>query len=306
MVGPGSSDGLAKLEAVLRRRRRARILRWVAWVGVLGLAGGVAFWLLRGEQQPAPVPVAEAPEVPAREPVEREPARTPEPAKPEAPAPTAPAPEPEPLPPLGKSDAAVREAARALSSDPHLDIWLGVQDLVRRFVLAVVTVQEGKSPRKPLAHLAPAGPFRARSDDDGRITTHPASYARYDGVATVVASLDAQACARLYRRFEPLLEEVYDQIGPPDESLRDAVARAAAEILSAPRVEGEPALVFHVNHYRYRDPDLEDLSGAQKLVLRTGPDNARRIQAKVREVALALGIPAAKLPATPRHPISSP
>jgi len=145
-----------------------------------------------------------------------------------------------------------------------------------------------------------------RTGGDGRITTDPASYTRYDEIARVLAALDPEACAALYRRFEPLVDEVHAGLGAPDTPLRDVLGRAAAELLVAPRVIGEPELVFHVNHYRYADPNLERLSGAQKLVLRTGPANARRIQDKLREIALALGVPERDLPETPVHRVGAP
>ena len=48
--------------------------------------------------------------------------------------------------------------------------------------------------------------------------------------------------------------------------------------------------------YAYVDPRLESLSAAQKQLLRMGPENVRTIQAKLREIALALGIPDSRLP----------
>ena len=36
--------------------------------------------------------------------------------------------------------------------------------------------------------------------------------------------------------------------------------------------------------YKYTDERLENLDGPQKQLLRTGPDNMRRIKAKLREI----------------------
>lgn len=47
----------------------------------------------------------------------------------------------------------------------------------------------------------------------------------------------------------------------------------------------------------FADPDLEALPAAQKQLLRMGPRNVRIIQSSLREIALALGIPAERLPA---------
>jgi hypothetical protein len=44
------------------------------------------------------------------------------------------------------------------------------------------------------------------------------------------------------------------------------------------------------------DPELESLSDAKKHLLRMGPDNVGAIQAKMREIAIALGFPESRLP----------
>jgi hypothetical protein len=40
--------------------------------------------------------------------------------------------------------------------------------------------------------------------------------------------------------------------------------------------------------YKYKDERLEALSGPQKQLLRTGPENMRRIKAKLREIKDAM------------------
>jgi hypothetical protein len=48
--------------------------------------------------------------------------------------------------------------------------------------------------------------------------------------------------------------------------------------------------------YAYADEDLESLTGAQKHLMRMGPRNARLVKEKLRDIAVALGIPAERLP----------
>jgi len=49
------------------------------------------------------------------------------------------------------------------------------------------------------------------------------------------------------------------------------------------------------------DEDLENLSDAQKHLLRMGPQNTRKIQNKLWEMAVALGVPKSQLPNPPGH-----
>jgi hypothetical protein len=45
-----------------------------------------------------------------------------------------------------------------------------------------------------------------------------------------------------------------------------------------------------ITAYKFQDPELEKLSPAAKQFLRLGPENLRRLQAKVRSLALAIGL----------------
>ena len=51
-----------------------------------------------------------------------------------------------------------------------------------------------------------------------------------------------------------------------------------------------------VTTYQMVDENLEDLDDAQKDLLRMGPQNIRKVQNKLREMALALGVPENQLP----------
>lgn len=203
----------------------------------------------------------------------------------------APADSPIDLPELEASDEVVRRMAEGLSSRPELAEWLATDRLVRRFVGAVVVVAAGRSPREELEFLDPGASFEVRRPDEPTVVD-PASYRRYDAVAATVASLDTRGTAELYRRLRPLFQEAYRDLGFREGSFDGALARAVETLLAVPVPEG-PVEVVPVggNAYEYRDPELEALSPAQKHLLRMGPENIRRIQAKLRELAGALELP---------------
>jgi hypothetical protein len=106
----------------------------------------------------------------------------------------------------------------------------------------------------------------------------------------VVASLEAEGTARLYRELEPRIESAYHELGYPGRDFDETLAKAIRVLLAVPVVEGEIALDPRVTTHRYADNRLEELTPAQKLLLRMGPDNVRRVQEKLREVAAALGL----------------
>lgn len=202
----------------------------------------------------------------------------------------APAPSPEKLPELAESDETFRALAARLSEHPALVAWLTPDRLIERFVTAVDNVARGESPRPHLRHLEPEGGF-AVVESEGIVRVDARSHARYDAFAEVFTSLDTAAAVRLYRRFEPLFEEAYRDLGYPEGEFDRVLARAIDELLATPVPRGEVEVEREVTTYRYHDPELESLSAAQKHFLRMGPSNMRRLQAKLRVVRAALGLP---------------
>lgn len=195
------------------------------------------------------------------------------------------------LPELDASDPLVRQLVEGLSSRPRLAEWLVADDLVRRFVRAVATVGSGLSPRSELEFLEPEGTFSVRREGDSAVID-PASYRRYDPVVETFVSLDTPGTARLYRRLRPLFQEAYRDLGFSEGSFDGAMGRAVETLLAVPVPDGPVGVVpTGGTAWEFRAPELEELSPAQKHLLRMGPDNVRRVQEKLRELAGALELP---------------
>ena len=195
-----------------------------------------------------------------------------------------------PVPPLEGSDAFVRDLAKGLSSHPQLAIWLAAKELVRTLAAVVDNVAAGSNPAPHLSFMAPTERF-AVLEKRGRTVIDLRSYARWNAFAEGVGAIDSAECARVFGLVEPLLEAAWRELGHP-EPFRKGVAQAAAALLAVPVVEAEvPVIqvVRAVRVYEYADPKLEALTPPQKQLLRMGPANVARIQAKLREVEAALG-----------------
>ena len=239
-------------------------------------AGLMTYWLWgRGSEEAAP-PVQTAVEEPPR-------AAPPEPV--------APAPEPGlfELPSLGDSDSVLRDLATALSAHPGLAAWLVSDGLIRRFVVVVDNVADGRNPSQHLPFMKPGGRFETTGSEP-ELHIDPASFRRYDRHAQIVVSLDTEGTAMLYLTLLPLMNEAYAQLGYPDTPFTNAVERAVIHLLEAPIVEDTPKLVRRVAFHEYLDDTLESLTPAQKQFMSMGPDNMRPVQAKLREIATAIGI----------------
>jgi hypothetical protein len=199
------------------------------------------------------------------------------------------------LPPLPETDSIVRELVAKLSSHPTVAAWLTTDQLLRNFTVVVETIAGGRTPSRQLGKIRPAGGFQVR-EERGRVWIDPRSYRRYDAYGDAVSGLDAQATARLYATLKPRIADAYRELGHPDGNLDPALRRAIGQLLEVPVVDGDIALTSKSVAYEFADPRLQSLSSAQRQLLRMGPRNVRLIQAKLREIAPYLGIPADSLP----------
>jgi hypothetical protein len=204
--------------------------------------------------------------------------------------------EPVVVPPLDESDALVRDLLRAISAHPVTAAWLTTDGLIRNFTVAVVNVAEGNTPAGDLRVLRPSAPFAVAERGDS-LVIDPRSYHRYDGVAGAVAATDPAGAARLYATLKPRLEEAHGELGFSGTPFDQTLERAIVLVLGTPVVTDPVRVEPRGIGYAYADPKLENLAPAQKQLLRMGPQNVRSIKASLRDIALALGIPAARLPA---------
>lgn len=239
----------------------------------------------------------------SRSPQEPPPAAQPEASKPSPPGPEkilpkekeAKEPPLAPLVALKESDPLVEQLAQGLSSHAKWAEWLKIKDLIRKVVAATDNIAQGKSPRAHLGFLDPKKPFMVKKVE-GKPTLNPQSYPRYNGVAEVIHSLNAETTLKVYKHLKPLFQEVYRDLGYPTKNFQDTLIQAAVELLDVPVVEGDIPLEEGIGIYALADEDLEDLSDAQKHLLRMGPENTRKIQRKLREIIVGLGVPENKLP----------
>ena len=200
------------------------------------------------------------------------------------------------LPPLDESDTVVADLVRKLSTHPRVIAWLATRGLVRNFAAVVVNVSEGNAPTMFLRPLRPTSGFLV-VDRKSEIIIDSKGYERYKSLTDAVASIDAKGSADLYATVKPRLEEAHRDLGELDSSFDRTLERAIVLVLKTPIPEGPIRLEVGSRGigYEFADPKLEALAPAQKQLLRMGPDNARVVQAKLREIAIALGIPADRL-----------
>ncbi|MCV6605487.1 MAG: DUF3014 domain-containing protein, partial [Porticoccaceae bacterium] len=226
-------------------------------------------------------PTVETPvETPPEVTVEPEPEPAPEPEVPEVPAEAVP--EPTPLPNLDNSDKFVREALSRLA-DPGHSQWLGADNLVRRATAITDGISRGQLLHKFLPISAPDGKFIA--DKQGQtLTLSRDNYRRYDSLVNRLVAVEPEQMAQTVKQLQPLLEQAFGEQGYPDRTYGGALLQAIDQLLATPSFEQPPELVLESVHYSFKDPQLEALSPVQKQLIRSGPDNTRKLQAYLQQL----------------------
>ena len=97
-------------------------------------------------------------------------------------------------------------------------------------------------------------------------------------------SADVEAVAEVYRRYYPLFQDAYVDLGYPQGYFNDRLVEVIDHLLATPEIDDPVGLVRPHVLYEYEDPDLEALSSGQKLMLRMGKAHANSLKARLREL----------------------
>lgn len=262
--------------------RAPRLLPIVAG-GVLGLAAvyGWVWW----SQQPVQVARTAALTRPA----------------PDAPPSTAPAdPASQFPPPVVEGAAPLKEqeipgALAQLLGRPGFVAHVQADDFPRRFVATLDNLARAHAPPSVWPVLPMPGRFTVVDGPDGNQLVAASNAQRYAPFVAFVASVDSAAAVRLYARMYPLLQQAYRQLGNGDPHLNYRLVKVIDHLLATP--EPRDPLQVHLTEvkgpiesmrpwvrYEYVDPALENLSAGQKMLLRVGPANERKLKQKLAEL----------------------
>lgn len=200
-----------------------------------------------------------------------------------------------PLPALDASDAELVGALAPIVPADTFGDFVEAQSLIRRIVVTLDNLPGGKLQFKQRPVKAVRGAFETAGEDDTLVIAND-NYARYVPLVTLAERLDPDALVAVYRRYYPLFQQAYQELGYPDGYFNDRLVTVIDHLLAAEPVTGPVRLERPNVLYRFADPALEARSPGEKMLLRMGPDNAARVQAVLRRWRAAL---LAQAPATP-------
>ncbi|MCU8083654.1 DUF3014 domain-containing protein [Shewanella sp. SM23] len=189
----------------------------------------------------------------------------------------------EPVPVLAESDAFVQQKALAMINNNVLSSSLVQQDLVRQFVVFVDNLAQGELTRKVSPLKGPEKLFSV-SEITNKVYLNPEGFHRYDAYVDSIAKMDEQSLITTYKQLTPLLEEAFTELGYSNAKFNDRMLQAIKMLLAAPIIEDPIELNSISVNYQFVDPNLEALPSAQKLLIRMGPENTRKLKVALRKI----------------------
>jgi hypothetical protein len=261
--------------------------KWVYWAipAVVAVGIGAALYYGRAhrqaEQQAQQVPAVTQPQTP------------PPSAKPPIQNPLPETPSPQPLPELANSDPTTQEALGGVFGRA-LDPFLVPKNIIRHTVVTIDNL-----PRKKTAvqmwPVKPLGGELTTSGNGEEATLAAANYARYEQLIKIVQNTDTAQLAAMYQQYYPLFQQAYVDLGYPEGYFNDRLVEVIDHLLATPDVTGPVLLRRPSVNYEFVDPELENRSAGQKMMIRIGSQNAAIVKVKLRELrkAIAKQAPAA-------------
>ncbi len=268
--------------------RASRVFYGVLVLALLGGVGAAGYWYRSRPVHEGPPPMRTPVSAPVKEPLIRHPIPPPSaPARSARSAPgavSAPLPHP-PLPPLDRSDPALERALVGLVGRARLERRLRLKEIVRRVVVTVDNVPKRRLPLRYLPLRPAPGHLEVRrigGPTADRYILSVKNYARYTPYVDLLEAVDPKRLAAVYIRFYPLFQQAYRDLGYRYGYFNDRLVQAIGVLLAAPEPSGPVRLVRPSVYYEFADPRLEALPAGQKVLIRMGPENERRVKPWLR------------------------
>jgi hypothetical protein len=175
-----------------------------------------------------------------------------------------------------------------------VDTLFVLDDFPHRIVATVDNLGRATATPRLWPLRSTPGRFGVAETKDGVTVTGADNGLRYEPLLSALESVDMTRAGQEYKRLYPQLQKEYENLGYPDAYFNDRLVEVIDSMLATP----EPALPLELRLpntegasaparpwllYEFADPALAALPAGQKLLLRTGPANERRIKARLAE-----------------------
>ena len=193
------------------------------------------------------------------------------------------------LPPLAAADPLVKETLSDTLGRKTVLEMLQTDGFVQRVVATADNLTRPQAPTR----LWPVNPTEGRFSVDARNQIAAENAGRYLPFVLMLERVEPAQAATLYRRFYPLMQQSYEDLGYPGKRFHTRLIEVIDHLLATPQPAQPPTLTLtEVKgpyesqrpwvRYEYTDPQLEALSSGQKILLRMGDSNERRVMSWLR------------------------
>ncbi len=206
-----------------------------------------------------------------------------------------------PLPPLlplpsdlNDSDTSALAVLAELS--PSMVQWLVPQEQVRKWVLAIDLLADGKLPQRhrPLAFSVPAFQVEPAEGKGGLVEAGNERYLavsrneqRFNDLVQTLSVIDSRTAGRYYQAWLPMLEQAYGELGKKG-SFNQRMIKAVDNVLVAKPMRGDGVLKQPHVLYEFESAMLEQSSGLDKALWRLGDENRQTVQTFLKELKFYL------------------
>jgi hypothetical protein len=169
---------------------------------------------------------------------------------------------------------------------------LQLDDFPRRFVATVDNLGRSTASARLWPVVPTPGRFAA-ADAHGAIAN--ANAARYEPFVRMIEGVDLPRAVAAYAQLYPTFQQAYEGLGYPGRYFNDRLVDVIDLLLATPEPATAPKVHLPTANgpvrperpwvlYEFDDPRLESLSAGQKILVRMGPANERRVKAKLAEL----------------------
>lgn len=216
------------------------------------------------------------------------------------------------LPALPALPASVPLPARAIDAESVLSELFGrksalgmfqLDDFTGRVVATVDNLGRSHAPSR-LWPMNPAdGRFLTEKQGDAEVISADNGL-RYTPYVLLIETVDLRQVVAAYVKLYPQLQKAYEELGYPRRYFNDRVVEVLDQLIATPDINASTKVHLPVINgpiqpqrpwvlYELEDPALQSLSSGQRILVRTGPVNERRLKTRLAELRqlLANGAP---------------
>ncbi|GHE84681.1 DUF3014 domain-containing protein [Thalassotalea profundi] len=191
------------------------------------------------------------------------------------------------LPTLDESDNWIREKLPTITWRNELLKLIVDDDMVRRFVVFTDNFAKGDIAYRHSILVQPTEKFSAQenTEDGQQILRWDENVSkRFSLYVDLLRTIDSDLLVQWYVELKPLIDEAYSELGYVDEEFTDVLHDAISRVLDMEIPKEQLELVRPSVMYKYKDQDIEQLTDADKLLLRIGKDNLLVIKSVLLEI----------------------